>query len=125
MFAQALENHSPGGSVDPHGKGLSGEQHLDEAPAKQHLHHLFHDRQQPCMQRGESNRDDVYAFYKARQQPCMQRGESNIDTVYALYDGRQQPCMQRGESSTDAVYGFYEGRQQPCAKKITLLLCIL
>ena len=49
MLAQALEDNRPGRGVHPHGKGLSGEQHLDEAPAEQHLHHLLHDRQQPCM----------------------------------------------------------------------------
>lgn len=49
MFSEALEDHSPGRGVDSHGKGLGGEQHLDEASAEQHLHHLLHDRQQPCM----------------------------------------------------------------------------
>ena len=49
MLAQALEDHSPGGGIDTHGKGLSREQHLDEASAEQHLHHFLHDRQQACM----------------------------------------------------------------------------
>ena len=43
VLAQALEDHSPGGSVDPHGKGFSGEEHFDEAPAEEHLDHFFHD----------------------------------------------------------------------------------
>ena len=47
MLAQALEDHSPGRCIHPHGKGLGGEQHLDEPTAEQHLHNLLHDRQQP------------------------------------------------------------------------------
>ena len=43
MLSQALEDNSSGWSIDTHGKCLGGEQHLDKAPAKQHLYHFFHD----------------------------------------------------------------------------------
>ena len=49
MLLEALKNHRPGRSIDSHGEGLGGEEHLDEASAKQHLHHLLHDWQQPCV----------------------------------------------------------------------------
>ena len=42
MLAETLEDDSARRGVDSHGKGLRAEQHLDEAPAEQHLDHLLH-----------------------------------------------------------------------------------
>lgn len=48
MLAEGLEDDSARRGVDSHGEGLRGEQHLDEAPAEQHLDHLLHYWQQSC-----------------------------------------------------------------------------
>lgn len=45
MLAQGLKYDTARGRVDAHGKGLCREEHLDEALAEQHLHHLLHDGQ--------------------------------------------------------------------------------
>ena len=71
MLAQALEDHRPGWGVDPHGKGLSGEQHFDEASAEEHLHHLLHDWQQPY--RIKSSPSKLAAALHDWQQPYMQK----------------------------------------------------
>ena len=48
VLAQGLEDGRACRGVHAHGKGLRAEEHLDEALAEEHLHHLLQDGQQPC-----------------------------------------------------------------------------
>ncbi len=92
MLAQALEDHSPGRRIHTHGKGLAREQHLDEASAEEHLHHLLHDRQQPCMAMHGIRNEKERKYYTFRRQfdekPSIIPGCSGMHGITAGGSGK-------------------------------------
>ena len=49
VLARAVKHDRLCRHVHAHGKGLRGEQDLDEAAGEEHFHDFLHDREQPAM----------------------------------------------------------------------------